>query len=334
MSAELWAVENTKPRNWHSVRDVGGYRDRRDFLAQEMRPLLRTVVNGQAFSTNRWGMRDRDYELPKQPGTYRIALLGPSHVLGLGVADGETFDAYLEEMLNSDAGSANAHRFEVLNFGMPAHSLFEQMAMLELRAIAFDPDVVIVTAPAGVKGPLLWHYHTVLRRRLPIPYDGIQAVVQKAGVGDLGVQGIPLPFAELRSIARGAGVPARMPWAEARRLLDPYAEETVAWTLGHIATLARTNDAIPVLLVLTNVVETPAVDVPIQRLAERAGFVVVDLLDVFAGRDLSALRVASWDDHPNASANRIIAERIFDELRPVVMSLAARAAAASGEADN
>ena len=46
------------------------------------------ALERQQFSTNGWGMRDRDYAQRKPAGTLRIALLGPSHVMGNGVADG------------------------------------------------------------------------------------------------------------------------------------------------------------------------------------------------------------------------------------------------------
>jgi hypothetical protein len=48
--------------------------------------------------------------------------------------------------------------------------------------------------------------------------------------------------------------------------------------------------------------------------AEAAGFVLVDLSDVYDGQDLETLIVAEWDKHPNARANRLIAERLYQAL--------------------
>ena len=42
-----------------------------------------------------------------------------------------------------------------------------------------------------------------------------------------------------------------------------------------------------------------------------AGFLVFDLFDLWEGRDKASLRIATWDDHPNAAGNRLIAERLF-----------------------
>jgi alginate O-acetyltransferase complex protein AlgI len=38
------------------------------------------------------------------------------------------------------------------------------------------------------------------------------------------------------------------------------------------------------------------------------------LLDVWDGRDMPPLRIAAWDDHPNAAGNRLVAERLYKEI--------------------
>ena len=45
------------------------------------------------------------------------------------------------------------------------------------------------------------------------------------------------------------------------------------------------------------------------RLAEAAGFIVDRPADVFKGQDIAAMRLAEWDDHPNAPATSLIAAR-------------------------
>jgi hypothetical protein len=45
--------------------------------------------------------------------------------------------------------------------------------------------------------------------------------------------------------------------------------------------------------------------------ARAAGMVVFDLLDLWEPRgSLETLRIAPWDNHPNARGNRIIAEQL------------------------
>ena len=58
--------------------------------------------------------------------------------------------------------------------------------------------------------------------------------------------------------------------------------------------------------------QTPPPDV---QTARETGFVVFDLLDLWRGRDAQALRIAEWDNHPNADGNRLVAERLAALLR-------------------
>ena len=91
MSAQLWNVQAKRPTHWVALGSTEAYRVRNDFLRGDLRPDAHIVFEDQPLTTNHWGMRDRDRLLAKPAGTYRIALLGPSHVMGSGVADGETF---------------------------------------------------------------------------------------------------------------------------------------------------------------------------------------------------------------------------------------------------
>ena len=50
----------------------------------------------KTVTTNRWGMRDREFDLAKPPGTFRIGLFGESHTFGNGVADEEVYEQLVE----------------------------------------------------------------------------------------------------------------------------------------------------------------------------------------------------------------------------------------------
>jgi hypothetical protein len=186
MSANLWDVQAQKPRHW-----VGLIRDRS--LPASRRLPGRRPASGrehplldQPLTVNRWGMRDRDTSLEKPPGTYRIALLGPSHVMGSGVADGETFADYLEERLNESAGAASPVRYEVLNFGVAGYSLLAQLAMLEDRVFAFQPDAVFITDSPRAAGPMIERLLAIVAQHVTIPYPGLEALLRESGVTALG----------------------------------------------------------------------------------------------------------------------------------------------------
>jgi alginate O-acetyltransferase complex protein AlgI len=144
MTAQLWDIRAKKPSHWVSLSGTEAYRKRTDFMLADLRPDVHTSFEDQAFTTNRCGMRDRDRSLAKPEGTYRIALLGPSHIMGFGVADDQMVAIYLEERLNRNAGPGPHQRYEVLNFGVAAYSLIQQLAMLEDRVVGFIHTTYLV----------------------------------------------------------------------------------------------------------------------------------------------------------------------------------------------
>lgn len=89
---------------------------------------------------NNHGWRDRDRELAKKPGTFRIAVLGDSFVEAFQVERDSTFAAILERDLNARLDRP----VEVLNFGRSGMAQTEERLMLENVVPAYDPDLVIV----------------------------------------------------------------------------------------------------------------------------------------------------------------------------------------------
>jgi hypothetical protein len=315
MSAQLWEVEARKPAHWVGLSYTAAYHARDDFLGGELRPEATIRFLDQPLTVNRWGMRDRETPREKPAGTYRIALLGPSHVMGSGVADGETFADFLEARLNASADPSGPARYEVLNFGVAGYSLLQQLALLEDRVFAFQPDAVFVTDSPRGKGPVVEHLLDVLTRRIAIPYPDLEARLRRSGVTAVGDPGAPVPFRNVRALLGAAGVETRMPWREAERRLRLESDGYFIWTLGHIRSVLRTRGVEPVFLALDNVVDPLPAGAVIVREAEAEGFLVFDLYDLWKDRDQEALRIGSADHHPNAVATRLIAEQVFDRIQ-------------------
>jgi hypothetical protein len=113
-----------------------------DSIIYTLRPNLNLRFVRANVTTNSCGMRSPERPLTKDPGTYRIALLGDSFAFGWGVEQSATFAQRLEDNLNRMArGEA---KFEVLNFGVPGYSTFQEVALFEERGLEFNPDAVLV----------------------------------------------------------------------------------------------------------------------------------------------------------------------------------------------
>src|SRR5262245_11971407 len=178
LSTQLWeAAVAEKPADWVGLSETPAYRSRNDFLGGELVPSTSVVYLRKSLHTNRWGMRDKDYELTKAPGTYRIAILGASHVMGSAVADGEPFESVLEDELNRTATDSTHQRYEILNFGVPSYSLVQQMALLEDRVFRFSPDMVIITAEPRLDQPVADYLANVVSEGVKVPFEGLESIL-------------------------------------------------------------------------------------------------------------------------------------------------------------
>lgn len=106
-------------------------------------PNTHSAIYSRDFSyiqhVNDLGLRGTDIAVQKAPGTYRIALLGDSFIMGKGVADEETAAVLLERALRQ-----HGHQVEVLNGGVDSYAPI--LSLLQLRTLfaPLDLDLVVL----------------------------------------------------------------------------------------------------------------------------------------------------------------------------------------------
>jgi lysophospholipase L1-like esterase len=116
-------------------------------LRYEYRPGVRAdeqpINRGhRGFETNSHGFRDDEHALAKPPGYVRIAVLGDSIVAGINNARREDlFSERLEALLAADGGGV---RYEVLNLGVGGYHTLQEVELLRVRGLAFEPDWVLL----------------------------------------------------------------------------------------------------------------------------------------------------------------------------------------------
>ena len=329
VNAQLVDVVGRGGEHWQDLSQLGVLRERKDMLLRDLFPSKSVLWNGHRFSTNRWGMRDQDYDQAKPARALRIALLGPSHVMGNGVGDGETFEALVEAKLNETLVPARYSKVEILNFGVDGYALSQQVAMLEERVFSFNPDIVIAT-----------HYQRnrfMTERFLTKVVDGgvtvtdpeMARLLGRAGLTNVGHSGLPVPFGAGRALVRWAGFDARMPSGEAEARARWVSEDVLASSMKRFRAVTAQHHVPAAVLALNAVIDDVPLEIPNLALMREQKIPILDLFDVFPKADRPALRVAPWDDHPNAAGHRLVADKLYAAIVPFINQVAAEQAAAA-----
>lgn len=94
------------------------------------------------FNINSFGLRGKEFQIPKPKGTYRIVVFGGSSTFGSESKDNETYPAQLEQKLQKE-GYKNV---EVLNYGAHGKSLYWIALQYFKEAGTIQPDLVIINS--------------------------------------------------------------------------------------------------------------------------------------------------------------------------------------------
>jgi len=187
--------------------------------------------------------------------------------------------------------------------------------LLQERVLAFEPDAVFFADSPRLQGPIVSQLLHAVFKRAPIPYPGLEDLLRQSGAFALADQGFPVPFQSVRAGFGALGVPTRMPWPEAEHRMRLAAADVVRWTLRSLAEVTRAHGAVPVFVLLDNVGIPAKEVVPAVREAADRGLLAIDLTGVWQNHDQAALRIAPWDNHPNAAGNRLMAARLVELMQ-------------------
>jgi len=115
-------------------------------LRFEHRPHARARLMGVDVAINADGLRDHEFLRQKSAGIFRIAVIGDSITFGWGVPQGQAYPQQLELLLNQQRPLGPQIAFEVINFGVGNYTADDAAAMLQHKALSYDPDLIIYGA--------------------------------------------------------------------------------------------------------------------------------------------------------------------------------------------
>ena len=291
---ELAELYKERPADWNTNPTIH-LLEEGTFPPYDLHPSMNVIYKGEELSTNSFGLRDREYPREKPERTVRIAILGASHTVGVGVKDHETYENLVEDRLNDE--SEDGTRYEVMNFAVSGYGPTCRLAAFENRVLDFDPDVVVSVGIDDVRWVALELSNAISKDR-PMPYDYLDRKVAEAGIEP----GMDSDVAEKK--------------------MRPIRDDMLRWVYQRMGAKGEENGVIVLQTFIPRAGDFSDEREILDRqaeLAEEAGLRVLDTSNAFDGTaDSQSLWIASWDNHPNPTGHALLAEAVYAELKPLL----------------
>ena len=278
---------------------------------------------GIHYRVNADGFRGPHYTQARADGVFRVAVLGDSLTFGFGVEEAEVYTALLEAELTRLLAP---RKVEVLNFGVGGYNPYNEVALFEGIAAAWQPDLVLVQFCINDLNDPRLHFdaHTLRLLELPDaafpdprmrtqPMPGRSPLAFCAGrlrLCDLLQHALYENRADRRALARAVAERRSLGEAERSWLHAQYGK-LQQWAGSHGARFGVVVFPYPKQL---REPSRDGVAKGIVALGRDDGFAVIDLTPAFrsASQTRDALFLDLW--HPSPAGHRIAAEALAAEL--------------------
>ena len=290
LQSEPLLVSTRRPSESGRTLYFDAVRERNDLLEKELIPGWTGEIDGIPFRVNRWGMRDDDVSRRKPPGTYRVAIIGSSTTMGLGVAADADFESIVEQRVNETIGT-NSQHVEFLNFALGQYDSLHAAGVLREKAFAFDLDAVFLFVDQS-EFRITNRLANASYLKYPLPYPCLEDVLDRAGVTE------------------------KTSWGTTGILLHKHIRTTIDCVNRGLVDDCRRRGVTPVWIYLPMPGferESAGVGETLAALAHEVGFVVLDLSDRSDHRALKEVMADKY--HANALGHRLIAERLYEALK-------------------
>jgi hypothetical protein len=244
----------------------------------ELKPNLDVLYHLAPLRTNSAGLADREYPLQPPPGVFRIAVVGSSISMPVGVAVEKSWHARLEARLNR--GAERGLR-EVINFAVCAYDARQLLAVLTKKVPSYHPNLILfeLTKLDGRMVRDEWFYH---RRYLDRP-PRVGAFFSHSFLWER-------LFSERRRIVGG-----------------PDGDAWLTRAIDAGVAMGRTTPVCFVVLVDSGLAD---------RIRGRGASCVIDVVDSVAGLSTREFQVIpTLDGHPSIKAHRIFGDAVYRALR-------------------
>lgn len=298
LEATLWAVEASRPPN-----DLD-------------------VTWGRAVRWNEAGFREREFQTPKPPDTYRVMVLGDSITWGVGLSQDDRYTRLAEQQLRDRIPHRN---IEVLNFGLRGIPTVMQRDMLTHLADLVQPDCVVVGFCFNDPQPRRQSYAVEMDRYRPLfaALDGLRS----CGLA----RSADFVHRRTDQLLRNVGLVPQ--WPEALdRVYRPDSGEWRAFegALADIRSICAKRNLPPPIFapllqgsgdfnepgeLLSRIIAWCS---QAEAAARRHGFLTINMQESFKAQGPRDRHVNRWDQHPSAECHEIYASHIAAAIAQVI----------------
>jgi lysophospholipase L1-like esterase len=305
-------------------------------------PSQQGWIEDGLVTVNSAGFRGSDIALPKPAGRFRIAVLGDSVTIGMGVADEEAYPAQLERLLHTRFPGRD---LDVVNLGVPGYDTRQEVGLLRRNLSRLMPDMVLVgfytnDVPDVLEGEATLQ-GTQVADRNPRAGQVLHMDATSPSFVDRYLRRSRVIFVLGRAFNRWRGAGE---WGMARMALEmdllegkPSVELDRAWArvAGQFQELRELAESTPFIvgvvilppreLVTGQFAAAPYVN-KVKSLAEPLNFAIIDPTPAMTATraDAVGLFIPYDRNHPSAAGHRVIAQAIFDQVAPRVADPATR----------
>jgi len=268
----------------------------------ELKPNLDSMLRGVPLKTNSAGLADKEYSLEKPANTYRVVVLGSSWTMPASIPVEQSYHWLLEDNLNALADELGSDmNFEVINFGVESYGVGELVGTLRHKAMAYDPDLVVM-AVTRYTGNVLWVDYEE-------PFDpppGENVFFNSYILAQFGLSPSPL------------GRPLkRIPIPEAQK--EYRYRQQVAAALNDVVDISKKGDAEVILLTLSFSEWFFRVSHMFDWLDGQLDYTRINttpVLTEFAKANKGTrYKVSRVDSHPNELAHSMYADMLLEDIK-------------------
>ncbi len=267
-----------------------GYLKKSDLPAvvYEFKPGIDSYFKLAGFKTNSQGLRDKEYSLEKTANTFRVAVIGGSFTVPAGVEIDQAFHSILENRLNQEFPDLN---YEFINFAVSGYRINNKIATLKQKALEYKPDLILFVLDGS-----------------QFTEDDEKEFKPKSEKNHF-FQSFTYKLISKTKIFKNE--------RKHQKFLDDHLGrlsefDNVLQELNQISE----NYKVPIcVVVLDHDYSHYELSDEIKKLVEKNNLYYSNTIPAFKDTDLRDLTIYKIDIHPNAEANRIFTDAIYNDLR-------------------